>query len=333
MIKVSIIIPIYNVEKYIEECLESVVNQKCSALFECILVDDCGRDNSVVKAERFIDQYKGSICFKMLHHEQNKGLSAARNTGIREAKGEYVYFLDSDDRFYEDESLSKLLKVADTYPDAEIVQGEMTGVGLSLNHLDLSYSNDREWVRQALCTVLIPDPACNKLTKREFIVKNNIFFAEGYYQEDTIWQYQIQKYILAIALCHELTYWYRYNPEGIMKGKGAEWEAKSFARVFRYAYDDLMKGEKIEPCEIRYLMWNAKRVFGYVGKAEGKKLLVTQNNPLFNRALVWSTSLTRVHVKWLRKILLWVIRLFILEPTIKKLCKKENLGRNYVEVC
>ena len=95
--KVSIIIPVYNVELYILKCLESVAAQTMSEGVECILVDDCGKDNSVRIAEDFIRCYQGNIEFVLLHHEHNGGLSAARNTGVRAAKGEYVYFLDSDD--------------------------------------------------------------------------------------------------------------------------------------------------------------------------------------------------------------------------------------------
>ena len=94
--KVSIIIPIYNVAPYIKRCLQSVADQTYKDI-ECILIDDCGSDNSINLAKEFIYDYKGNILFTILHHEENKGLSAARNTGLRYAKGEYVYFLDSDD--------------------------------------------------------------------------------------------------------------------------------------------------------------------------------------------------------------------------------------------
>lgn len=329
--KVSIIIPVYNVETYIEECLYSVIDQTCKSGLECILVDDCGIDNSVSIAEQFIRQYKGPISFSLLHHERNKGLSAARNTGIREAKGEYVYFLDSDDKLYPD-SMLDLLFVANRYLDAEVIQGcTYPGFILSIEKFP-DYSNDVEWIRHGLCTISIPDPAWNKLIKRDFVLKNNLFFAEGYLQEDTIWSYQIQKYISSIAFCFETTYWYRYNPNGIMNGMGAMREAKSFARVFNYAYDDLINGEKIEPYEIQYLIWCAKRVFGYIGKQEGNKLLASQNNPLFNKALKWSSGLSRVHSERIRKILLVTIKVCIFDPTIKRLCNKENLAKNYKSV-
>jgi len=97
--KVSIIIPLYNVKKYISDCLLSVARQTFRGKIECIIVDDCGTDNSVTLAEQFIAGYDGPIEFTMCHHNHNRGLSAARNTGIDVATGDYIYFLDSDDLY------------------------------------------------------------------------------------------------------------------------------------------------------------------------------------------------------------------------------------------
>ena len=75
----------------------SVTNQTMTEGIECIIVDDCGPDNSMDIVRHFIDDYQGAISFHILKHEKNGGLSAARNTGIKAATGKYVYFLDSDD--------------------------------------------------------------------------------------------------------------------------------------------------------------------------------------------------------------------------------------------
>ena len=94
--KVSLIIPIYNVSRYLVRCLDSVISQTFRNI-ECILVDDCGADNSVNIAEDYIKGYQGPVVFKLIHHKYNRGLSAARNTGIDAACGDYLYFMDSDD--------------------------------------------------------------------------------------------------------------------------------------------------------------------------------------------------------------------------------------------
>ena len=94
--KVSIIIPVYNVSLYIERCIKSVMSQTYQDI-ECILVNDATPDDSIAIAERLIADYNGTIQFRILNHEHNKGQSTARNTGIDASTGDYLYFLDSDD--------------------------------------------------------------------------------------------------------------------------------------------------------------------------------------------------------------------------------------------
>ncbi|MFK1787357.1 glycosyltransferase family 2 protein [Bacteroides fragilis] len=86
---VSIIVPIYNVAIYIERCMQSIVYQSYRNI-ELILVDDCGEDCSVDIAEKFLIQNKFS--YKLLRHERNMGLSVARNTGVKNAVGDYLFF-------------------------------------------------------------------------------------------------------------------------------------------------------------------------------------------------------------------------------------------------
>ena len=101
---VSVIIPVYNVSPYIEECLNSVIRQTYTPL-EVIVVDDCCTDDSMAKVNAIVDNYHGEILFSLLHHERNRGLSAARNSGLDVATGTYISFIDSDDyilpTFYE----------------------------------------------------------------------------------------------------------------------------------------------------------------------------------------------------------------------------------------
>ena len=110
--KISIIIPVYNVAEYITECLQSVMRQTYKGEIECILVDDCGTDNSIAVAEKLLADYKGAISFRILRHAHNRGLSAARNTGTDAATSDYIYYLDSDDYISDDclEVLAEPLK-------------------------------------------------------------------------------------------------------------------------------------------------------------------------------------------------------------------------------
>ena len=89
---ISIIIPIYNVEPYVEKCIKSVISQTYNGTIECIMVDDCSSDNSMAIVDKVITDYDGPILFKIIHHDRNRGLSAARNSGIEVATSDYLFF-------------------------------------------------------------------------------------------------------------------------------------------------------------------------------------------------------------------------------------------------
>ena len=111
--KISIIIPIYNVEKYITECITSVVNQTYKNL-EIICIDDCGNDNSIEILNDFASK---DSRIKIIKHAENKGLPQARNTGIDAASGDYIFFLDSDD-FIQSDIIEKMYnKICETNSD------------------------------------------------------------------------------------------------------------------------------------------------------------------------------------------------------------------------
>ena len=96
---ISVIIPVYKVEKFVRCCIESVIAQECTDFnIECLIVDDCSPDGSMSIVHDVIDRYKGTcISFHVIRHEKNMGLSAARNSGIAAAIGDYLFFIDSDD--------------------------------------------------------------------------------------------------------------------------------------------------------------------------------------------------------------------------------------------
>ena len=100
---VSIIIPVYKVEKYITRCIQSIMNQSCKNIqIECIIIDDCTPDASIDIVNGVLSGYKGDVKFIILRHEKNSGLSAARNTGIKASTGRYLMFVDSDDYITDD---------------------------------------------------------------------------------------------------------------------------------------------------------------------------------------------------------------------------------------
>ena len=119
--KVSIIVPIYNVEQYIEECLNSIYNQEL-ADFEVLCIDDKGNDKSIEKVRKFVS-INNITNLKIIEHNKNKGLSEARNTGIKNAKGKYICFLDSDDMLIKG-GLKQLIEQAEKN-DLDIIEGRI----------------------------------------------------------------------------------------------------------------------------------------------------------------------------------------------------------------
>ena len=182
---VSIIIPMYNVEAYIAECLESVARQTYNGEMECIIIDDCSKDDSAIVAENFINEYQGSIQFKMLHHDINRGQAAARNLGVKSSTGDFIYFLDSDDMILPD-AIEGMMRVVESYPQVELVQGGMVSMDGHVMY-DFSsttipsYTDKIKWI---VGRFELPVSPCNRLIKRDFLLKAKVIFHEGIIFED-----------------------------------------------------------------------------------------------------------------------------------------------------
>ena len=228
---ISIIIPIYNVKDYVLDCLQSVTNQTKKNGIECILVDDCGTDNSMEIAEEFVSSYNGMIDFRIYHHDKNKGLSAARNSGIREAKGKYLYFLDSDDTIYPN-CLNIMFDSAEKY-DADLVQGSYDSdvpymEQFSKHSLPL-FSDNHPFIKRTLLNYDVnPVMAQNRLVKKNIIVDNNLFFKEGIIHEDHYWTFFLAKVINRICFIKDKTYYYRQTIGSITNRVNIEKETLAF---------------------------------------------------------------------------------------------------------
>ncbi len=216
--KISIIIPVYNVEEYIAECLQSVVRQTYQGAIECILVDDCGTAKSIAVAEQLIAEYHGPIEFHILHHEHNRGLSAARNTGTDVATGDYIYYLDSDD-YISDDCLEVLVKPL-AILDYDMVIGDYETFGdnqipsLLFEKQDEIIGNEN--IFHELAEKQIPVIACNNLYNLNFLKRNNIDFVEGQLHEDDLWTYKICLASTQIAIQKQVTYYYRQHASSIV---------------------------------------------------------------------------------------------------------------------
>lgn len=220
MMSISIIIPVYNVAPYIRRCLESVMSQDAvEADVECILVDDCGQDDSMEIARKVIADYQGSVRFVVVAHDRNRGLSAVRNTGLEHATGDYVLFVDSDDHL-RPKSLKYMCDQLKQYPEADIVQGNV-----------LQHHNNCVMIHGISEPWLITNPdvfftkvlrqqiylyAWNKLIRRSLLMDNHIRFIEGIIYEDQAWSYQLYGCCSSVLLLPEITYDYEDIPQSII---------------------------------------------------------------------------------------------------------------------
>lgn len=256
--KVSIVIPVYNVEQYIERCLRSIVAQTYLHI-ECILIDDCGTDGSMALVEQFLHSYKGKICFTIISHQQNQGLSAARNTGIRVATSEYIYFMDSDDAITPD-CIEILIDLAKKYPDADYIQGNIITGTEELNEGNIDSDvpefcdNKKQLENIILCKT--HRTAWNRLIKRSFITNNSLLFPVGLLMEDHYWTYFVSKQIHAAAFCHRGTYYYYKNKDSIINSPSKTSLIKrysSYIEISDIIINDLLLRKDIQPCHSKYV--------------------------------------------------------------------------------
>lgn len=208
---VSIIVPVYNVENYVEECIKSIVNQFYKNL-EIIIIDDGSTDNSakIIKKWEKIDSRIKYI------YQQNKGLSGARNTGIVHAKGVYVQFVDSDDVISPEMTNILVKNLETTNADISVCDYEsFNDKYLFDNNENIVYEYDsHEAMIMILKDIKLKQVAWNKLYLLDEI-KNNLF-PEGKYHEDVFWTYKSIGKAKKICYCPKKLYGYRQRAGSIM---------------------------------------------------------------------------------------------------------------------
>ena len=219
---ISIIIPVYGVEDYIEACLASVAAQTCAGPVECILVDDCSPDRSMERAARFVEAYSGPIEFRTVRHERNGGLSVARNTGTEAARGEWLWFVDSDDTLPPD-ALRTLAAAAASASDVQLVVGFHSYIGDAPDYevprrLDGSVEVLRGTAAvrgRMFAGVALPVTAWTKFVRRD--VLSDVRFRPGLLSEDEEWHFLLGRRVSCMAVCNTSVYNYRMRDGSIMR--------------------------------------------------------------------------------------------------------------------
>ncbi len=242
---VSIIIPVFNAENYVERCLDSVCAQSFCDI-ECIVVDDASTDGSRRAVDRYVAAYRGPVRFRVVGHEMNGGQSAARNTGLRHATGDYVFFLDSDDAIVPG-AIATLADLATRHPDADFVQGNMLSADGNVSPYGRysgmpEYCTDRHQLEELILSYLVSS-ACNRLIRRTFITGHDLFFPEGMLHEDMYWCYFVAKHVRAASFTLTGTYIYYTTPGSTMTSVSTDKRIRRYTSRLRAAeafYRDML---------------------------------------------------------------------------------------------
>ncbi len=240
----SFVIPVYNVEKYLAACLNSIYSQKVNhELFEVIAVDDCGTDNSSKILSTYQKLYEN---FTLLKHEKNKGLGAARNTGFKSVTGKYVWFIDSDDMLA-DNILQNIFELIQS-DNLEILMFNINTIddnGVRKNFY-ATFPKTTEIINGItfLASDVVPHwqkpvTAWSRIQKVSFMQENNLTYPEGIFFEDE------ELHLKELFICErmkyitDVCYYYRVNNNSIMRSKVSVKKFIDKVKVFTSCLDIL----------------------------------------------------------------------------------------------
>lgn len=222
---ISIIIPIYKVEKYLRSCVDSVLSQSYKNI-EVILVDDGSPD----ACPQICDEYKSIDKRIVVIHKKNGGLSDARNEGLSKATGDYVLFLDSDDLWTEECAVSRLVEVLSANPDSDLVffqkysfiDGTTPVTPSEYSHLDckLNGASKLELLQSLQKRANYLTSAYTKLIRKNLLTDYSIQFEKGLLSEDYDWSIELYSRASKIVFSDEIFYGYRVRSGSITKTVG-----------------------------------------------------------------------------------------------------------------
>lgn len=223
--KISVIIPVYNVELWLRKCLDSLLNQTYSNI-EIILIDDGSTDGS----SEICDEYSKKDTRIKAMHIKNSGQSVARNKGLDVAQGEYVLFIDSDDYLCDGEIIGKFINILKSskcdfiytsycrFNDGN--EAEITEIlPIYLTNKDVENKLGKNILVDLINKNSFHHAPYLKVCRRDFILKNNLYFREGYYHEDAEWSFKIFYYAKKIVIYNEPWYMRRMRENSTITSK------------------------------------------------------------------------------------------------------------------
>lgn len=218
-IKVSILVPLYNVEKYVGKCVESLFSQTYKNI-EYVFVNDCTPDRSMAVIDECIDKYGVRSQCKIINHEVNKGISTSRNDCLDNATGDYILFIDSDD--YIDHDMVESLVKAAQENNADISGcGYVEEYGNYSKEFPQKYTNNHAEMMRAITVLTIKGVMWKLLIKRSIVEDNNVrFIPDNTMVDDYLFCCQVFFYAKTFASVDRCMYHYiQYNPNNYSKTK------------------------------------------------------------------------------------------------------------------
>lgn len=282
--RLSIIVPVYNVEQWLNRCLDSLYKQELSEdEFEVILVNDGSTDNSLSIAETFASHHSN---VRVVTRE-NGGLSAARNTGLEYAQGDYVWFVDSDD-FIESDSIKPILMCAENnmldmmcfYFQLAFEDGHTAQHFYKPERHDEIFSGEDFVVK----TGFVMSPWAS-LYRRQFLSDNSLRFKEGILHEDEEFSPRAQFLAERIAHTDAIVYNYFQRTGSIMKSSRSELRVSSFLAICDSCYEFMRL--RVNPESEAYEFFKRRLLFcfsqglSHLSKCESRDLQQFKSKPYY----------------------------------------------------
>lgn len=277
----SIIIPIYNLEKYISECINSVLEQSFKN-YEIILVNDGSIDNTLTICQNYENKYNQ---IKLIN-KANGGLSDARNVGIRNASAEYIIFLDGDDFFSSSNFLFNLDKVISVIePDLVIYyfsyffqNGNI--IPFPFDSSFLSNKSFKKDINTLIKKGIYNPSACNKCIKRSLFSNSQLDFPLGRLSEDILWCSKLATIVDSYEILNDTSYMYRQNREGSITYKISEKNILHILKSVDEGIDNMQDISILDKDSLyRYFSYSYLEIIPYINQyyrtnQEIKKLLL-----------------------------------------------------------
>lgn len=268
----SIIVPIYNVEKYLDECINSVLQQTFED-FELILVDDGSTDAS----SKICDFYSVKDMRVRVIHKLNGGSSSARNAGLRVSIGKYIMFLDSDDYWNDKTALARLLDLAKSEPDVIVFaatllypDGNTTKDSNDYSCVQSIEAYDVDGLKTLIKNQMIVGSACTKVIKRQFLLNRKLEFKEGIRCEDIEWVLRLSAELPSYIFYNDHFYTYRQRRDGSISNSIGTKHLKEYTQIVCDACNNSTWDKKVKEMLLGYIAYQYAILCAHTANSDDK---------------------------------------------------------------